>query len=79
MFANLVETSMDAQTTKYAHPGFVRVIEHLTPDEARLLEWMAKRAYIWPCLNSSNDRHILVPFLKCFRPAGVFANFSSIK
>lgn len=40
MYANLLATSMDAYTAKNAHPGFVKVIEQISPDEARLLRWM---------------------------------------
>ena len=35
-YANLLATSMDADTTRNAHPSFVEVIRQMTPDEARI-------------------------------------------
>lgn len=37
MYANLLATSMDSQEKSRVHPGFVGIIQQLTPDEAKLL------------------------------------------
>lgn len=41
LYANLIASSMDARTASSAHPSFVRIIEQLSPDEARILESLA--------------------------------------
>jgi hypothetical protein len=43
LFANLLATSMDKETARKAHPAFVELIRQLTPDEARLLRYLATR------------------------------------
>ncbi len=43
MFVNLLATSMDSETAKEAHPAFVEIIKQITPDEARILKFMAQR------------------------------------
>ena len=40
LYANLLATSMDADTAQEAHPAFVEVIRQLAPDEARLLAYL---------------------------------------
>ncbi len=42
MFANLLSTSMDLDTASSAHPAFVEIIKQLSPDEARILKYLAK-------------------------------------
>lgn len=42
LYANLLATSMDAQTAQNAHPAFVEIIRQLTPDEARLMQVLAQ-------------------------------------
>ena len=42
LFTNLLATSMDKETIKNAHPSFVELIKQLTPDEARLLRYLAR-------------------------------------
>ena len=37
MYANLIAASMDVETAYTAHPSFVRIIEQLSPDEAKIL------------------------------------------
>ena len=37
MYANLLATSMDKNTAKSAHPGFVEIIRNLSGDEAKIL------------------------------------------
>jgi len=45
LFANLLATSMDARTAKDAHPFFAGAIKELTPDEARILKYLATRFF----------------------------------
>ena len=40
MYLNLLAASMDSETVTKAHPAFVEVIRQLTPDEAKLLNWL---------------------------------------
>jgi hypothetical protein len=40
MFANLLATAMDKQTSGDAHPSFVEIIKQLSPDEAKILYYM---------------------------------------
>src|SRR5579864_922076 len=37
MYANLLDTEMDANRVREAHPAFVEIIRQLTPDEARIV------------------------------------------
>ena len=37
LFANLLATSLDAETAKQAHPSFVEILKQVTPDEAKIL------------------------------------------
>ena len=41
MYANLLASAMDKATASTAHPAFVRIIEQLSPDEARVLASLA--------------------------------------
>ncbi len=41
MYANLLATSMDKDTAKFAHPGFVEIIRNLSGDEAKILSYIA--------------------------------------
>lgn len=41
LYANLLATSMDAETAHSAHPAFVEILGQLTPDEAKLLRHIA--------------------------------------
>jgi hypothetical protein len=41
MYANLLATAMDAETSATAHPAFVEIIRQLTPDEAKLVSLFA--------------------------------------
>jgi hypothetical protein len=43
LYANLLATSMDADTAANAHPGFVEIIKNLSPDEARIMRLFATR------------------------------------
>lgn len=38
LFANLLASSMDKNTTDYVHPGFVEILKNLSSDEALLLQ-----------------------------------------
>ncbi len=40
LYANLLASSMDSETAKNAHPGFVEVIRNLSADEAKVLTFL---------------------------------------
>ena len=40
LYANLLATSMDSETARNAHPGFVEIIRNLSSDEAKLLSYL---------------------------------------
>lgn len=42
LYANLLATSMDKETARYAHPGFVEIIRNLSSDEAKILSLILK-------------------------------------
>jgi len=42
LYANLLANSMDTNTAKGAHPGFVDVIKSMTPDEAKLMRYFVE-------------------------------------
>lgn len=37
LYANLLAASMDSKTAKNAHPGFVPILQSMSPDEAKIL------------------------------------------
>lgn len=41
-YANLLATSMDSAVSKQAHPAFVEILKQLTPDEARIIEFLPR-------------------------------------
>jgi hypothetical protein len=41
LYANLLATSMDSETAHNAHPGFVQIIKNMSPDEARIMKFIA--------------------------------------
>lgn len=41
LYANLLATSMDKATAYRAHPGFVDMIKNMSPDEARIMRYLA--------------------------------------
>lgn len=41
LYANLLATSMDKATAYRAHPGFVDMIKNMSPDEARIMKFLA--------------------------------------
>jgi hypothetical protein len=41
LYANLLATSMDRATAYRAHPGFVDMIKNMSPDEARIMRFLA--------------------------------------
>lgn len=42
MYANLLASSMDKETAKTAHPGFVEIIRNMSSDEAKVLEHLIR-------------------------------------
>lgn len=49
LYANLLATSLDAETASQAHPSFVDMIKSMSPDEARILRLFAIRDS-WPII-----------------------------
>lgn len=43
MYANLLAISMDKKTAHQAHPAFVDIIKNMSPDEARIMRFLASR------------------------------------
>lgn len=41
-YAKLLAASMDSNVAREAHPSFVEILKQLTPDEAKILNFMAK-------------------------------------
>ena len=41
LYANLLATSMDKATAYRAHPGFVDMIKNMSPDEAKIMKFLA--------------------------------------
>ena len=50
LYANLLATSMDADTAKNAHPGFVEIIRSMSSDEAKIITFIAAFG-VQPMLN----------------------------
>ena len=42
MYANLLGTAIDISTAHTAHPSFVEILKQLSPDEARIIQTLAK-------------------------------------
>jgi hypothetical protein len=42
LFANLLVTSMDSRFSATAHPAFVEMVKQISPDEARILKFIAR-------------------------------------
>ncbi|HGY9568620.1 DUF4393 domain-containing protein [Vibrio harveyi] len=55
LYANLIASSMDKNTTHKAHPSFVEIIKQLSPDEAKLLTHF-KTSGAAPIINIKNNR-----------------------
>lgn len=41
LYANLLATSIDSETAKNAHPGFVPILQSMSPDEAKIMRLFA--------------------------------------
>lgn len=41
LYANLLATSIDSETAKNAHPGFVAILQSMSPDEAKIMRLFA--------------------------------------
>lgn len=41
LYANLLATSIDSETAKNAHPGFVPILQNMSPDEAKIMRLFA--------------------------------------
>lgn len=57
MYANLLASSMDSETAKNAHPGFVDIIRNISSDEAKILSYLFKNNFI-PIIDIRNESKI---------------------
>ena len=55
MYAKLLATSMDGATSDDAHPSFITLIQQLTPNEARILRYLALLDKEWPSWSGDQD------------------------
>lgn len=55
LYANLIASSMDKNTSHKAHPSFVEIIKQLSPDEAKLLVFFTTAGSA-PILDIKNNR-----------------------
>jgi hypothetical protein len=69
LFIELLATAADRKAVEFAHPSFVRVIENLSPDEAKVLaEWNGRD--LVPCLmigfkgEDQGNRTLYDPFVE---------------
>ncbi len=53
LYASLLSSAMDPRETS-AHPSFVFIIQQLTPDEARILKYIAQLDGKWPSLSENS-------------------------
>lgn len=53
-FANLLATSMDSATVNEAHPSYVEILKQLTPDEAKILEFLPDHGRYEPVADLSH-------------------------
>ncbi|MGE3855507.1 MAG: DUF4393 domain-containing protein [Dehalococcoidia bacterium] len=51
LYANLLGTAMDSETARTAHPAFVEILKQLSPDEARILRYVAEDGPYQPVLS----------------------------
>ena len=62
MYLNLLETSMDKDQAQAGHPAFVKIIEQMVPDEAKILRYLATHGNVAPIVDlvqREKDRHAL--------------------
>lgn len=45
LFVNLLASAAYYERARYAHPGFVKIIESISPDEAKVLKTLAENPY----------------------------------
>ena len=46
MFTNLLTSASIKQTAEYAHPAFVEIIKHMSPDEAKIVKYLKGQVFI---------------------------------
>ncbi|OCX53503.1 hypothetical protein BEL04_04170 [Mucilaginibacter sp. PPCGB 2223] len=45
LYAQLIATSINSETTENAHPGFVEIIKNLSSDDAKILNYIYRKQY----------------------------------
>lgn len=72
LYVRLLATAMDEKAVTKAHPAFVEIIRQLTPDEARIVKYMAEKPVI-PLLTvcySEGSPNGQIEYLKYFTTMG---------
>lgn len=49
LFTNLLMTASDSETMSDAHPAFITMIDRLSPDEARIIQYIGEADFILYC------------------------------
>jgi hypothetical protein len=57
LYANLIASAMDKRSAQRIYPSFVEILKQLTPDEAKLLRYIARYDDGIPS-HSHNPRHV---------------------
>lgn len=71
LYANLLTNSMNAIVKNGVHPGFVEIINQLSPDEAKILRYFsAHQAIPTVSLRAENEKHEGVDVFKNFTDIG---------
>lgn len=55
MYAKLLASAMDVRTASGAHPSFVTLIQQLTADEAKIINYIASLGQDWPNWQGKTD------------------------
>lgn len=86
LFVALLATAANIDTAAYAHPAFVKIIDSISPDEAKILQNLAKNPYpgcVKVIDNSEGGRrdlrsYIINPPDDCIFPENIAAYISNL-
>lgn len=74
MFTNLLASASISQTAGNAHPAFVEMIKQMSPDEAKIVQFLQKNqtiGYVSLIANHKNEKGFVTPVLKDVGIAGL--------
>ena len=60
-YANLLASSMDKNSASKVHPAFVEILKQITPDEAKMLKYLADIKTSEPFLLPVSYTHLTLP------------------